>query len=103
MWDFSSQTRDGTYILCIGRQILNHWTVVEVPPVGELSLTTHFMFDKLKNNHIVIDLDRLVVNRKLRCIMKEEKQPCDGKHYLASSQRASRLNSPKFPSLSVLG
>ena len=86
-----------------------HWKVNFSPldrhgrPVGELSLTTHFMFDKLKNSHIVIDLDRLVVNRKLRCIMKQEKQPCDGKRYLASSQRASRLNSPKFPSLSVLG
>ena len=61
------------------------------------------MFDKLKNSHIVIDLDRWVVDRKLKYIMKQEKEPCDGKHYLASSQRASRLNSPKFPSLSVLG
>ena len=27
----SSQTRDRTCVLCIGRQILNHWTTREVP------------------------------------------------------------------------
>ena len=26
MWDLSSLTRDWTQVLCIGRQILNHWT-----------------------------------------------------------------------------
>ena len=30
MWDLSSQTRDQTCVLCIGRQILNHWTIKEV-------------------------------------------------------------------------
>ena len=30
MWDLSFPTRDGTYILYIGRQILNHWTTWEV-------------------------------------------------------------------------
>ena len=31
MWGLSSSTRDWTSILCIGRQILNHWTTREVP------------------------------------------------------------------------
>ena len=31
MWDLSSPTRDWTHILCIARQILNHWTTKEVP------------------------------------------------------------------------
>ena len=31
MWDLSSLTRDGTHILCLERQILNHWTTGEVP------------------------------------------------------------------------
>ena len=31
MLDFSSPTRDWTCILCIARQILNHWTLREVP------------------------------------------------------------------------
>ena len=31
MWDLSSLTRDGTCILYIGRQILNHWTIREDP------------------------------------------------------------------------
>ena len=31
MWDLSSLTRDQTYIPCISRQILNHWTTTEVP------------------------------------------------------------------------
>ena len=26
MWDLSSPTRDETWVPCIGRQILNHWT-----------------------------------------------------------------------------
>ena len=30
MWDLSFPIRDGTYILYIGRQILNHWTTWEV-------------------------------------------------------------------------
>ena len=29
----SSQTRDQTRVPCIGRQILNHWTIREVPLV----------------------------------------------------------------------
>ena len=31
MWDFRSQTRDGTPIPYIGRWSLNHWTTREVP------------------------------------------------------------------------
>ena len=31
MWDASSLTRDQTYVLCIGRWILHHWTTREVP------------------------------------------------------------------------
>ena len=31
MWDLSSLARDGTHILCLERQILNHWTTREVP------------------------------------------------------------------------
>ena len=31
MWNLSSTTRDRTHVLCIGRQILNHWTIREVP------------------------------------------------------------------------
>ena len=31
MWDLSSLTRDQTPVLCIARQILNHWTDREVP------------------------------------------------------------------------
>ena len=31
MWNLSSLTRDRTCVLCIGRQILNHWTTREVP------------------------------------------------------------------------
>ena len=31
MWDLSSWTRDWTFIPCIVRQILNHWTTREVP------------------------------------------------------------------------
>ena len=30
MWNLGSPTRDGTYVPCIGRQILNHWTIREV-------------------------------------------------------------------------
>ena len=31
MWDLSSQTKDGTHTLCIGRWSLNQWTPREVP------------------------------------------------------------------------
>ena len=31
MWDLSSPTRDWTYVPCIGKQILNHWTTRDVP------------------------------------------------------------------------
>ena len=33
MWDLSSPTRDQIHVPCIGRQILNHWTTREVPPL----------------------------------------------------------------------
>ena len=38
-WDLSSQTRDWTYVPCIGSQILNHWTTREVPKPVTLLLT----------------------------------------------------------------
>ena len=38
MWGLSSLARDQTYVFCIGRQILNHWTTREVPNV-ELLMT----------------------------------------------------------------
>ena len=31
MWDLSSPFRDWTHVRCIGRQVLNHWTTMEVP------------------------------------------------------------------------
>jgi len=31
MWDLSYLTRNGTWVPCIGRQILSHWTTREVP------------------------------------------------------------------------
>ena len=31
IWNLSSLTRNWTYVLCIGRQILNHWTTRKVP------------------------------------------------------------------------
>ena len=34
MWDLSSPTRDRTCISCIARQILNHWTMREVPGIA---------------------------------------------------------------------
>ena len=33
MWDFSSLTRNVTHVPCTGRQILNHWTIREIPRV----------------------------------------------------------------------
>ena len=39
-WDLSSSTRDWTYVPCIGRWILSHWTTREIPVsflVGGLS------------------------------------------------------------------
>ena len=36
MWDLSSPTRDRTHVLCIARQILNHWTLREVPVLAIL-------------------------------------------------------------------
>ena len=35
-WDLSFLTRNWTHILCIGRQILRHWTTIEVPVVSLL-------------------------------------------------------------------
>ena len=31
MWDLGSLTRDWTHVPCIAKQILNHWTMREVP------------------------------------------------------------------------
>ena len=36
MWDIGSQTRDGTHVPCIGKQILNHRTTREVPYIRDL-------------------------------------------------------------------
>ena len=33
----SSQTRDGSCVPCIGRQILNHWSTREVPSLKDLN------------------------------------------------------------------
>ena len=32
-WDLCSLIRDRTHLLCVGRQILNHWTTREVPDI----------------------------------------------------------------------
>ena len=32
-WDLCSLIRDQTHLLCVGRQILNHWTTREVPDI----------------------------------------------------------------------
>ena len=32
-WDLCSLIRDRTHLLCVGRQILNHWTTSEVPDI----------------------------------------------------------------------
>ena len=37
IWNLSSLTRNWTYVLCIGRQILNHWTTRKVPSVQLLT------------------------------------------------------------------
>ena len=39
MWDLGSLTKDRTCILCIGRQILYHWTTKEVPVMNKVDLT----------------------------------------------------------------
>ena len=36
MWDLSSLTRDWACVPCIARQILNHWTIREVPASNEI-------------------------------------------------------------------
>ena len=37
-WDLGSLTRDQTPVPCIGRWILNHWTIHEVPTFNTLTL-----------------------------------------------------------------
>ena len=37
MWDLSSLTRDRTHVPCIARQILNLWTIKEVPKKNVLN------------------------------------------------------------------
>ena len=44
--DLSSLTRDRTHVLCIVRQILNHWTVREVPGIHILNLLS--LYEKRK-------------------------------------------------------
>ena len=39
MWDLSSSTRDRTWVPCLGKWILNHWTTREVPLCGLLSMS----------------------------------------------------------------
>ena len=36
MWDLPSPARDQTYMPCIGRCRLNHWTSREIPPLRKL-------------------------------------------------------------------
>ena len=38
MWDLSSLTKDRTHVLCIRRQILNHWTTREFSGMSFLTL-----------------------------------------------------------------
>ena len=40
MWDLSSPTKDQTHVPCIGRWILNHWTIREIPPSNTLTLAS---------------------------------------------------------------
>ena len=63
--------------------------------------TAYFTFDKLQSGHILIDLDRLMVDRKLRRVMKQGKTAGWWQTYLASCQTASPLSSPKYPGFSV--
>ena len=40
VWDLSSLTRGHTCVSCIGRQILNHWTAREEPPICPFILSS---------------------------------------------------------------
>ena len=44
MWDLNFQTRDRTSVLCIGRQILNHWAA------REIHFTSIFAFTNTERN-----------------------------------------------------
>ena len=43
MWDLSSQARDGTHVLCIARQILNHWNDREIPKFWFLTVLDSYV------------------------------------------------------------
>ena len=44
MWDLSSPSRNQTYVPCIGRRILNHWTTKEVPKFDFFMLLHLWLF-----------------------------------------------------------
>ena len=46
IWDLNSPTRDRTHLPCIGRWILNHWTVREVPSCSLLSTCYTFQLSQ---------------------------------------------------------
>ena len=47
----SFQTRDQTHVLCIGRQILNHWTIREVPLVPAIDAVS-LVFTEIGRAHV---------------------------------------------------
>ena len=53
MWDLRSPTRDQTHIPCIAKQILDHWTMRDVP--GQL-----FKFHIWGNKGMVFILSRTI-------------------------------------------
>ena len=46
IWDLNSPTRGRTHVPCIGRWILNHWTVREVPSCSLLSTCYTFQLSQ---------------------------------------------------------
>ena len=52
MWDLISPTRDQTYIPCIGRQILNHWTTRKVPDIPIVHLMSSSFLVSFLGYHV---------------------------------------------------
>ena len=46
----SSQTREGTPVCCIARQILNYWTTREAPKLLKMNVYMVFSLGKKKEN-----------------------------------------------------
>ena len=42
----SSQTRDGTHVCCIARQILNYWTTRKAPKLSKMNVYMVFSLGK---------------------------------------------------------